>query len=121
MTWRRCSSRDYYASTGAAVKHWHWIAIKHQERTDGLVHTLHEVLVAWGTDGNAEERLQAIGTVLVPDSRVLLEQCEAHQAQSGNYYPYMWRLYQGHRATLIRIWRALNFRSTTHDTSLRRS
>jgi hypothetical protein len=52
---------------------------------------------------------------------VLLEQCEAHQAQSGNYYPYMWRLYQGHRATLIRIWRALNFRSTTHDTSLRRS
>jgi len=72
--------------------------------------------------GNAEDRLQAIGSVLAPDSHVLLEQCEAHQAQSGNnYYPYMWRYYQSHRATLIRIWRALKFCSTTQDTSLKRS
>jgi hypothetical protein len=76
--------------------------LKHQERTDGLIHKLHEVIVAWGTEGNAEERLQAIGTVLAPDSRTLLEQCEAHQAQTGNnYYPYMWRFYQGHRSTLL--------------------
>jgi TnpA family transposase len=96
--------------------------LKHQERTDGLIHKLHEVIVAWGTEGNAEERLQAIGTVLAPDSRMLLEQCEAHQAQTGNnYYPYMWRFYQGHRSTLLRIWRALKFRSTTQDTSLGRA
>src|SRR5260370_22973110 len=64
--------------------------LKHQERPDGLIHKLHEVIVAWGTEGNAEERLQAIGTVLAPDSRALLEQCEAHQAQTGtNDYPYM--------------------------------
>lgn len=96
--------------------------LKHQGRTDGLIHTLHEVIVAWGTEGTAEERLQAIGTALAPDSRVLLEQCEVHQAQAGNnYYPYMWRFYQGHRSTLLRIWHALRFRSTTQDTSLERS
>jgi hypothetical protein len=59
--------------------------LKHQERTDGLIHKLHEVIVAWGTEGNAEERLQAIGTVLAPDSRTLLEQCEAHQAQVAGW------------------------------------
>jgi TnpA family transposase len=96
--------------------------LKHQERTDGLIRTLHEVIFAWGAEGNAEERLQAIGTALAPDSRVLLEQCEAHQAQAGNnYYPYLWRFYQNHRSTLLRIWRVLTFRSTTHDKSLERA
>jgi hypothetical protein len=45
---------------------------------------------------------------------MLLEQCEAHQAQVGhNYYPYLWRFYQAHRSTLLRVWRTLRFRSTT--------
>jgi TnpA family transposase len=80
------------------------------------------VIVAWGTEGKANQRLQAIDTVLAPDSRVLLEQCEAHQAQAGNnYYPYMCCFYQSHRSTLLRIWRALTFRSTTQDTSLVKS
>jgi hypothetical protein len=30
--------------------------LKHQEQTDGLINKLHEVIVAWGTEGNAEER-----------------------------------------------------------------
>jgi hypothetical protein len=95
--------------------------LKHRERTDGLIHKPHEVIVAWGTEGDAEERLQAMGTVLAPDSRMLLEQCEAHQAQTGNnYYPYMWRFYQGRRSTLP-PWRALKFRSTTQDSSLGRA
>lgn len=38
--------------------------LKHQERTDGLVHRLHEVILAWSADGNAEERLAAIGVAL---------------------------------------------------------
>jgi hypothetical protein len=93
--------------------------LKHQERTDGLIHRLHEVLLAWGIDGSSEERLAAIDAALVPDSAVLLEQCEAHAAQAGNnYYPYLWRFYQGHRSTLLRIWRALPFRSTTQEQSL---
>jgi hypothetical protein len=62
--------------------------LKHQERTDGLIHRLHEVILAWSGDGDAEQRLQAISAALIPDSRVPLEQCEAHQAQAGNnYYP----------------------------------
>ncbi len=96
--------------------------LKHQERTDGLIHTLHEVILAWNTDGNDEQRLHAIGTVLATDSRVLLEQCEAHQAQAGNnYYPYLWRFYQSHRSTLLRIWQVHRFCSTTHDNSLERA
>jgi hypothetical protein len=70
--------------------------LKHQERTDGLIHRLHEVLLAWGADGNPEARLAAIDAELAPDGAVLLEQCEAHAAQAGNnYYPYLWRFDQG--------------------------
>lgn len=76
--------------------------LNHQERTDSLIHTLHEVILAWGTEGNAEERLQAIGTVLASDTRALLEQCEAHQAQTNNnYYPYLWRFLRSHRSTFL--------------------
>jgi TnpA family transposase len=93
--------------------------LKHQERTDGLVHRLHEVILAWSTEGSNEQRLEAIGAALAPDSGALLEQCEAHEAQSGNnYYPYLWRYYQSHRSTLLRIWRLLQFRSTTQDKPL---
>ena len=93
--------------------------LKHQERTDGLIHRLHEVILARSGDGDAEQRLQAISAALIPDSRVLLEQCEAHQAQAGNnYYPYLWRFYQSHRSTLLHIWHVLQFRSTTQDKSL---
>lgn len=93
--------------------------LKHQERTDGLIHRLHDLILAWRGNGDSEQRLRAIDAVLAPDSRVLLEQCEAHQAQAGsNYYPYLWRFYQSHRSTLLRIWRVLTFRSTTQDRSL---
>jgi hypothetical protein len=96
--------------------------LKHQERTDSLIHTLHHVVLAWSKDGSTEERLQAIGDALRPDSRALLEQCEAHQAQAGNnYYPYLWRFYQSHRSTLLHIWRVLGFRSTTHDKPLEKA
>jgi len=65
-----------------------------------LMHRLHKVLLAWGADVNSEQRLAAIDAALAPDSAVLLEQCEAHAAQAGNnYYPYLWRFYQGHRST----------------------
>jgi TnpA family transposase len=93
--------------------------LKHQERTDGLVHRLQEVILAWSIEGSSEKRLEAIGAALAPDSSKLLEQCEAHEAQSSNnYYPYLWRFYQSHRSTLLRIWRALQLRSTTQDKPL---
>jgi TnpA family transposase len=37
---------------------------------------------------------------------------------ANNYYPYLWRFYQSHRSTLLRIWRALQLRSTTQDKPL---
>jgi Tn3 transposase DDE domain len=43
-------------------------------------------------------------------------ECSATAANS--YYPYLWRFYQTHRSTLLRIWHVLLFSSTTHDKSL---
>ena len=34
--------------------------LKHQERTDRLVHSLHEVILAWNGEGSSEQRLEAI-------------------------------------------------------------
>jgi hypothetical protein len=57
--------------------------LKHQERTDGLIYRLHEVILAWGAEGNAEQWLAAIDAALAPDSAVLLEQCKAYAAQAA--------------------------------------
>ena len=94
--------------------------LKHQERTDGLIHRLHEVLLAWGAEGNAEERSggnrRGAGT---RQPSCCSNNARRMQAQAGNnYYPYLWRFYQGHRSTLLRIWQALPFRSTTQEQSL---
>jgi len=55
--------------------------LKHQERTDGLIHRLHEVLLAWSVEGNVEERLAAnrrcAGT----------RQCRAARAMRGPCCP----------------------------------
>ena len=69
----------------------------------------------WQTGGAVGSNRRGSGT----RQRHALEQCEAHEAQAGNnYYPYLWRFYQGHRSTLLRIWQALPFRSTTQEQSL---
>ena len=47
--------------------------LKHQERTDGLVHRFHEVILAWSTEGSNNQRFEAIGAVFGPDSGVLLD------------------------------------------------
>jgi hypothetical protein len=78
--------------------------LKHQERTDGLIHTLRDVVTAYHTDGEAHQRLAAIDGVLAGKSRELLQQCDAHEAYAGNnYYPFLWRFYASHRPTLFRI------------------
>ena len=93
--------------------------LKHQERTDGLVRTLRDVVTAYHTDGDAQQRLAAIGSVLADNSAELLEQCDAHEAHAGhNYYPFLWRFYASHRPMLFRIWRALPMKATSRDASL---
>jgi TnpA family transposase len=93
--------------------------LKHQERTDGLIRTLRDVVTAYHTDGDAHQRLAAIESVIADKSAELLEQCDAHEAHAGhNYYPFLWRFYASHRPTLFRIWGAITMKTTSQDASL---
>jgi Tn3 transposase DDE domain len=89
------------------------------ERTDGLVMTLHELLLAHQAEGTLGERFSAMDAVIAPRRDELLEACEAHLAHAGsNYFPFMWRVYKSHRATLFGLLAALPLRSTSQDISL---
>jgi TnpA family transposase len=93
--------------------------LKHQERTDGLIRTLRNVVTAYHTEGDAQQRLAAIDAALAGKSTELLEQCDAHEAHAGhNYAPFLWRFYVSHRPVLFRIWRAIPMKTTSQDTSL---
>jgi len=50
------------------------------ERTDNLVTTLHELLLAHDTQGSVQERFSAMDAVIAPRTDELLEACEAHLA-----------------------------------------
>src|SRR5437879_10103500 len=88
------------------------------ERTDKLVTTLHELLLAHQTEGSAQERFSAMDAVIAPRTDELLEACEAHLAHAGsNYFPFVWRAYRSHRATLFGLLDAIPLRSTRRGPS----
>ena len=75
-----------------------------QKRTDTLVTTLREVIVAYQQEGSVAERLAGIETVLGPQAETLLEHCDAHMAYAdNNYLPFLQRFYKSHRATLFGV------------------
>src|SRR5262245_34336189 len=56
---------------------------------------------------------------IAPRRDELLEACEAHLAHAGsNYFPFRWRAYNSHRATVFGLLAALPLRPTSQDTSL---
>lgn len=88
-------------------------------RTDALVGTLRDLVVAYAEEGTAAERLAAMDAVIGGRSEVLIEECDAHLAHAGsNYYPFLWRAYRGYRATLFTLLSAVTLRSTTQETAL---
>lgn len=90
-----------------------------QKRTDSLISTLHDMLIAYRLEGNSEERIQAIQMALRDEEEQILQDCESHLAFSGNnYYSFLWQFYKSHRATLYKIFRAITFHSTTQDKTL---
>lgn len=93
--------------------------VTHQERTDTLISTFRDLLVAYRSEDEPAPRMVAIDTVLGDRSEQVLAACEAHLAYAGqNYYPFLWSCYTSHRATLFQMVRTLTFRSTSQDTSL---
>jgi hypothetical protein len=56
--------------------------------------------------------------LITPWREELLEACEAHLAHAGsNYFPFVWRAYKSHRASLFGLLNAFTVRSTSQDTS----
>lgn len=92
---------------------------EHQHRTDALVATLREVVVAFREEGTAEDRLARIGSALGGRADELLADCDAHAEHAGtNHNAFLWDAYRGHRATLFRILHTLKLRSTSQDRGL---
>ena len=60
------------------------------ERTDGLVTTLHELLLAHQEEGTIVQRFVAMDALIAPQREELLEACEAHLAHAGsNFFPFI--------------------------------
>lgn len=90
-----------------------------QQRTDELIMTLRDLIVAYQSEGDIPKRFAAMETVIGDHPEHLLEQCEAHMAHDGNnYFPFLPQFYRSHRATLFRLIDALILKSSTHDTTL---
>ncbi len=95
---------------------------EYQARTDRLITTLRDVVVAYSTEGEVTQRFTEIEKALGENPDQLLTECEAHLAYVGNnYYPFLWRFYRSHRAILFQILKQVQLRSTTQDKSIEAS
>jgi TnpA family transposase len=92
---------------------------EHLVRTDRLIGTLRDVVVAYQTEGEIPQRFAQIDYIIGDRSYEILSECEAHIAYAGNnYYPFLWRFYKSHRSTLFGILKWVKLKSTNTDTSL---
>lgn len=57
--------------------------LESQERSETLIMTLRDVVVAYQLEGAIRERFAAMATVIGEHPEHLLEQCEAYLAQDG--------------------------------------
>ncbi len=95
---------------------------EYQARTDRLITTLRDVVVAYSSEGEVIQRFTQIENALGENPDQLLSECEAHIAYAGNnYYPFLWRFYRSHRAILFQILKQVSLRSTTQDKSIEAS
>ena len=95
---------------------------EYQARTDRLISTFRDVIVAYSTEGEVTQRFTEIEKALGENPDQLLTECEAHLAYTGNnYYPFLWRFYRSHRAILFQILKQVKLRSTTQDKSVEAS
>jgi TnpA family transposase len=90
----------------------------HRQRTDELVLTLRDLVTAYRSDGSAPEKLAAMEALLPDAGAAVLQRCEDHLAHAGDhYFPFLWRFYKSHRATLFRLLRSLPVKATSQDTA----
>src|SRR5260370_37060107 len=93
--------------------------IEHQARTDALVLTLRDLVVAYGKEGDSEERIAAMESVIGDKAAKILQDCEEHLAHVGNNsQQFLWPFYKNHRAQLFRLLSVMELRSSSQDRSL---
>jgi hypothetical protein len=92
---------------------------RHTQQTDALITTFRDVVAAYRSEGTATQRFAAIDQVIGTRSETLLEQCEAHIANTANtYLPFLWPCFKSHRATLFRLLHVLDLQATTQDSGM---
>jgi hypothetical protein len=92
---------------------------KTQAKTDELINTLHELVVAFQSEGEEALRFKAMEQVIGDHPQQILEDCEAHLAHTGNnYFPFLLPFYRNHRPVLFKLLEALPLRSSTQDSDL---
>lgn len=92
---------------------------KIQAKTDELINTLHELVVAFQSEGEEELRFKAMEQVIGDHPQQILEDCEAHLAHTGNnYFPFLLPFYRNHRPVLFKLLEVLPLRSSTQDSDL---
>ena len=88
-------------------------------RTDALVLTLRDLVKAYGKEGNSEERIAAMESVIGDKAAKILQDCEEHLAHVGNNtQQFLWPFYKSHRAQLFRLLSVMELRSSSQDCSL---
>jgi hypothetical protein len=92
---------------------------KTQAKTDELINTLHELVVAFQSDTEEALQFKAMEQVIGDRPQQILEDCEAHLAYTGNnYFPFLLPLYRNHRPVLFKMLEVLPLRSSTQDSNL---
>ena len=63
---------------------------EYQARTDRLISTFRDIIMAYSSEGKVQERFSEIENALGDNPDQLLTECEAHLAYTGNnYYPFL--------------------------------
>ncbi|QWH75465.1 Tn3 family transposase (plasmid) [Bacillus mycoides] len=93
--------------------------MKNQKRTDLLITTLHDVILAYRSGNQSQDKMEAIEQVIGNRHEEILHDCESHLAYSGdNYFVFVWDNYKSSRSTLFKILNTVSLRSTNQDQGL---
>nr|WP_237446654.1 hypothetical protein [Shimazuella alba] len=93
---------------------------KREKQTDGLVTVLRDTVVAFQSEGSAEQRLKGLEKMLDGNrGQRILENCEDHLAYSrNNYFSFVWKHLKSSRSGLIKMLESLDLKSTNQNKGL---
>lgn len=98
--------------------------LAHSKIACNLITTLKDLMVAYKTEGNKEERFDAIDEALRSQSTKnpdeIIDKCEIHNTYAGdNYFPFAWECIKGKgRITLFKVLDNVDLYSTSQDKTM---